>query len=99
MLQDFLLHKLTRPATPVLLLLGAAAAWGAVYLVSPIIAWALLTTGTAIVALVFLLAQFAPGSLGQRARGLVFAQRLLVMPLSAIGRAARSDWDVWKPHR
>lgn len=99
MWQDFLLHKLTRPATPVLLLIGAAAAWGAICLVSPILAFSLLTIGTAIIVLVLMLAQFASGSLGHRARGLVFAQRLLVMPLFAIGRAARSDWDVWKPHR
>jgi hypothetical protein len=99
MWRDFLLHKLTRPATPVLLLVGAAAAWGAVHLVSPIIAWTLLIIGTAIIAVVWLLARVAPGSLGHRAKGLVFAQRLLVMPLSAIGRAARSNWDVWKPHR
>ncbi|QJR36182.1 glycosyltransferase [Gemmatimonas groenlandica] len=95
---DFLLHKLTRPATPVLLLVGGAAAWGAIALASPVTAWALLAAGVAIIALVWLLAQFAPGRLGQRAKGLVFAQRLLVMPLYAIARAVRSDWDVWKPH-
>ncbi len=99
MWQDFLLHKLTRPATPVLLLIGGAATWGAIMLASPVTAWTLLATAVATIALVWLLAQVAPGSLGRRAKGLVFAQRLLMMPLYAIARAARSDWDVWKPHR
>ncbi|WP_309673157.1 glycosyltransferase [Gemmatimonas sp.] len=99
MWKDFLLHKLTRPATPVLLLIGGVATWGAIMLASPVTAWTLLATGVATIALVWLLATLAPGRLGQKAKGLLFAQRLLVMPLYAIARAARADWDVWKPHR
>ena len=99
MWQDFLLHKLTRPATPVLLLMGAFAMWGAIMILSPSTAWALLAVGSASIALVWLLAWLAPGGVGRKAKALVFAQRLLVMPLYAIGRAVRSDWDVWKPHR
>jgi cellulose synthase/poly-beta-1,6-N-acetylglucosamine synthase-like glycosyltransferase len=99
MWRDFLLHKLTRPATPVLLLVGAAAAWGAVMLLSPVAGWTLLGCGIATIALVWLLARFASGPLGRSAKGLLFALRLLVMPLSALGRALRSDWDVWKPQR
>ncbi len=99
MWRDFLLHKLTRPATPVLLLVGAAAAWGAVMLLSPVAGWTLLGCGVATIALVWLLARFASGPLGRSAKGLLFALRLLVMPLSALGRALRSDWDVWKPQR
>ena len=99
MWQDFLLHKLTRPATPVLLLTGAFALWGAIMISSSATAWALLAVGFASIALVWLLAWLAPGGVGRKAKALVFAQRLLVMPLYAIGRAARSDWDVWKPHR
>ena len=96
---DFLLHKLTRPATPVLLLIGAFAAWAAIMMLSPLIAWILLAIGVAVFALVWLLAQLAPGQPGQKAKALMFALRLLAMPLSAMSRAARSDWDVWKPHR
>lgn len=96
---DFLLHKLTRPATPVLLLVGVFAAWGAVMLRSPVTAWALFAIGMAMITFVWLLALFAPGRLGQKASALVFALRLLAMPLVAINRAARSDWNVWKPHR
>jgi hypothetical protein len=99
MWRDFLLHKLTRPATPVLLLVGAAAAWGAVMLLSPVAGWTLLGCGIATIALVWLLARFASGPLGRSAKGLLFALRLLAMPLSALGRALRSDWDVWKPQR
>ena len=66
---------------------------------SPATAWALLAVGFASIALVWLFAWLAPGGVGRKAKALVFAQRLLVMPLFAIGRAARSDWDVWKPHR
>jgi cellulose synthase/poly-beta-1,6-N-acetylglucosamine synthase-like glycosyltransferase len=99
MWRDFLLHKLTRPATPILLLVGAAAAWGAVMLLSPVAGWTLLASGIATIALVWLLANFAPAPLGRSAKGLLFALRLLVMPLSALSRALRSDWDVWKPHR
>jgi len=99
MWRDFLLHKLTRPATPVLLGLGAIAAWGAMMMLSSITAWTLLGLGVAVLTLVWILAKLAPGQLGQKAKSLVFAQRLLVMPLYAISRAARSDWDVWKPHR
>ena len=99
MWKDFLLHKVTRPATPVLLLTGAFALWGAILILSPATAWALLAVGFASIAIVWLLASLAPGGVGRKAKALVFAQRLLVMPLYAIGRAARSEWDVWKPHR
>jgi hypothetical protein len=81
------------------LLVGAAAAWGAVMLLSPVAGWTLLGCGVATIALVWLLARFASGPLGRSAKGLLFALRLLVMPLSALGRALRSDWDVWKPQR
>lgn len=99
MWKDFLLHKLTRPATPVLLLIGGAATWGAIMLASPVLAWTLLAAGAATLMLVWVLARVAPGGIQKKAKGLLFAQRLLVMPLYAIARASRSDWDVWKPHR
>lgn len=99
MWRDFLIHKLTRPATPVLLLIGASALWGAIMMLSAATAWTLLVLGVAAIVLVWLLAWLAPGALGRKAKALVFAQRLLVMPLFAMSRAARADWDVWKPHR
>jgi hypothetical protein len=45
------------------------------------------------------LTRLAPAAIADRARTLLFAQRLLLMPLRAILQAVRGDWDVWKPHR
>lgn len=96
---DLVLHKLTRPATPVLLIIGAASGWMAVALANRTVAMTLLVLAAAAQAMLWMLASLPVGRLRRRARTLLFAQRLLLMPFTAITRALRSDWDVWKPHR
>jgi cellulose synthase/poly-beta-1,6-N-acetylglucosamine synthase-like glycosyltransferase len=98
MFADFLLHKLVRPATPVLLIVATLAILAIVALWSPPVAGALAALAVLIALLPLLLSRLATGRLARRARTVVFAQRLLLMPLRAIAQAARGDWDVWKPH-
>jgi hypothetical protein len=98
MFADFLLHKLVRPATPVLLIVFGLSVLGAIALVAPRVA-AVLTVAAAVLSLApLLLASTAPEPIRRRAQTLLFTQRLLLMPLRAILQAVRSDWDVWKPH-
>ncbi len=99
MWSDFLLHKLVRPATPVLLGIGLASIWSAMLLVSPRAALALFVAGALTIVMPWILAALPPGAIRRRAESLVFAQRLILMPLTAIRRAVTSNWDVWKPHR
>lgn len=97
MWSDFLLHKLMRPATPLLLMLAGASYAGALFYSWPQGFWALLALAVGVTALVALTAIVNPKWTAQRLATLRFAQRLMFMPLRAIGRALRSDWDVWKP--
>ncbi len=98
MFWDFLLHKLVRPATPVLLLIVAAAVVGAVATISVTAAVALALLGLLGASLPWLLSTLAPGTLRAKAQTVLFAQRLVLMPLRALRQAAFNDWDVWKPH-
>ena len=99
MWSDFLLHKLMRPATPVLLGIGLASIWSAMLLVSPRAALALFVAGVLTIVMPWILTALPLGATSRRAQSLVFAQRLILMPLTAIRRAVTSNWDVWKPHR
>ena len=92
---DFLLHKLMRPATPLLVMLSAACFTAAVWLWSPraVLAAAFVAVATTLGGL--LLAFLAPKWLAPKLATIVFARRLMFMPLRAISRAMRSDWDVW----
>lgn len=94
----FVLHKLIRPVTPILLLLMTAVMLVLLAQWSPILAAAtLLVLGTG----PYLLRRAArlEGRLGEHASTGVFAARLLFMPLQALKQALRGDWNVWKPNR
>lgn len=99
MFVDFLLHKLVRPATPVLLITAGLALLGIIAQWSPRSA-GIVTIAAILVGLApLVLTRIAPAPIADRARTLLFAQRLLLMPLRAISQAIRGNWDVWKPHR
>ena len=94
---DFFLHKLMRPATPLLLMLAGACFTSALLIAWPQWVWPLLALAAGLTALAALAAMVMPQRMAPRLATLRFAQRLMFMPLRAIGRALRSDWDVWKP--
>ena len=93
---DFLLHKLMRPATPLLLMVIGVAYGASLWLVWLRLALALVLMVGAAAAFGAIVARAAPKSMAPKLATFRFAQRLLFMPLRAIMQAARSDWDVWK---
>lgn len=99
MFLDFLLHKLVRPATPILLFVAAGGFLGAIATVSTRAAAVLAAVGLTSALLPWALATAGPGALRTKAQTVLFAQRLVLMPLRAWRQAALNDWDVWKPHR
>lgn len=99
MFRHFLLHKLVRPATPVLLVIAAVCTMAAILLWSPALAFVLLVLGVLALALPWLLVKVGPPAIARPAGNILFAQRLMLMPFDAIGRAVRSDWDIWRPHK
>ena len=99
MLVDFLLHKLVRPLTPVLLVVIAVAGSGLLWRVSPWLLAGLLGAGALAAFAAWVLAGMGEGRLPRMARTGIFAGRLLFMPLKALAFAAAGRWDVWRPHR
>lgn len=98
MFWHFTLHKLIRPATPILLALAAICVLAAVALYDLRAGLILLLLGAVLSLLPWLMSRVAPPPIARPSATILFAQRLLLMPLSAIGRALRSDWDIWRPH-
>lgn len=98
MFWHFTLHKLIRPATPILLAIAAICVLAAVTWYDPRAGLILLLLGAVLFILPWLLSRLAPAPIARPSATILFAQRLLLMPLSAMGRALRSDWDIWRPH-
>ncbi|MBL0169299.1 MAG: hypothetical protein IPP90_01045 [Gemmatimonadaceae bacterium] len=97
MLLDFILHKLMRPATPLLLMLAGACYVSALWSWRPLAVAKLAVVVAALAIVVTGLALVAPRWMAPRLAALGFAGRLIFMPLRAISRALRADWDVWMP--
>jgi hypothetical protein len=98
MLIDFLLHKLVRPLTPLLLLVTGLATFGLLWRESPGLASVLTTAGASAGLASWILAGMGEGRLPRMARTGIFAGQLLFMPLKALAFAAAGRWDVWRPH-
>lgn len=94
----FVLHKLIRPLTPILLLLVTVATlvlmaqWSRNFAAATLL---LLTT----VPFMLRLAARSEKRLGKHASTALFAGCLLFMPLQALRQALRGNWDVWKQNR
>lgn len=96
MWSDFLWHKLIRPATPLLLMLGALAGTAGLYLLWPTVTTGLVVAGLAGLGALVLAERSRTVPLSSRLGTLIFARRLMFMPLRAIRQALASDWDVWR---
>jgi hypothetical protein len=90
-------HKVLRVVTPALLAVGAAAGLAAlVGLAGP---WAVLAAGGAALVVAGLAYAVRPAAVRGVAARVGWLVRLQMAPLLAVARAARGDWDVWRPAR